>query len=94
MDKNNIADEGIYTQQIANANKMLAVLYTEKGQRQKADILAQKSRQYYDNIGINTPLTERENKIVYIIESTENDKMEEIVDKLFTKTDNQTLGYV
>ena len=90
----NLADEGIYTQQIANANKMLAVLYTEKGQRQKADILAQKSRQYYDNIGINTPLTERENKIVYIIESTENDKMEEIVDKLFTKTDNQTLGYV
>lgn len=90
----NLADEEIYTQQIANANKMLAVLYTEKGQRQKADILAQKSRQYYDNIGINTPLTERENKIVYIIESTENDKMEEIVDKLFTKTDNQTLGYV
>ena len=90
----NIADEGIYTQQIANANKMLSALYNEKGQRQKADVLAQKSRQYYDNIGINTPLTERENKIVYIIESTENEKMEEIVDRLFNKIDNQTLGYV
>ncbi len=90
----NLADEGIYTQQIANANKMLAGLYNEKGQRQKAETLAQKSRQYYDSIGINTPLTDRENKIVYIMESTEREKMEDIIDHFFNKTDNQTSGYV
>ena len=81
----NLADEGLYTQQIANANKMLSSIYAEKGRKQDADVMWQKSQQFYDRIGINAPLTERETKIVYIIESTEDKSMETIVDNLFNK---------
>ncbi len=91
----NLADEGVYTQQIANANKMLASLYSEKGHGKEADELERKSQQFYDNMGINEPLTERETKIVYIIESKENENMENIVDNLFNKNrTHQTGGYV
>ena len=91
----NLADEGLYTQQIANANKRLAALYNERGLRQEAEEMLQKSNLFYDKTGINNPLTERETKIVQIIESKEEETMETIVDNLFSKKDNlQTSGYV
>lgn len=91
----NLADEGIYTQQIANANKMLAMLYNEQGKRHNADEMAQKSQRFYDGMGINVPLTERETKIVYIIESKEDENMEAIVDNLLQKVSaNQANEYL
>lgn len=91
----NLADEGLYTQQIANASKMLAAYYHETGWREKSAELAEKSRIFYDKTGINYPLTEREVKIVRIIESKEFENMETIVDNLFSGQKSvQTNGYV
>nr|QJR98156.1 hypothetical protein PlAlph_1600 [uncultured Alphaproteobacteria bacterium] len=91
----NLADEGLYTQQIANANKMLAAYYNETGWREKSAEMNEKSRSFYDGTGINLPLTEREVKIVRIIESKEDENMETIVDNLFSEQKNiQTNGYV
>lgn len=91
----NLADEVLYTQQIANANKMLAAYYRENNRRDEAEIMSGKSRRYYDMVGINKPLTEREVKIVRIIESNEFDNMETIVDNLFNpQKAPETDGYV
>ncbi len=91
----NLADEEIYTQQIANANKMLSGYYTETGWREEAAEMEEKSRQFYDKIRINVPLTEREIKIVKIIESKEYENMEIIVDNLFeNKNQVPTNGYI
>lgn len=91
----NLADEGLYTQQIANAGKMLSAYYHESGQREKSAELSEKSRIFYDKTGINRPLTDRETKIVRIIESKEFENMETIVDNLFSAKETvQTNGYV
>lgn len=91
----NLADEELYTQQIANANKMLAAYYNETGWRERANEMQEKSRNFYEKTGINTPLTEREIKIIRIIESKEFENMEIIVDNLFANKDPvQTKGYV
>ena len=79
----NLADEAIYTQQIANAGKMLAVYYNENNRRADAEQLQKRSQKFYNAMGIDVPLTEREIKIVQIIESKEFDNMENIVDNLF-----------
>lgn len=91
----NLADEGLYTQQIANAGKMLAAYYHESGWREKSAELSEKSRSFYDKTGINQPLTDRETKIIRIIESKEFENMETIVDNLFSAQKTfQTKGYV
>lgn len=91
----NLADEELYTQQIANANKMLAAYYNESGWREKSAEMTEKSQIFYDRTGINLPLTEREVKIIRIIESKEYENMETIIDNLFAGQRNaQTNGYV
>ncbi len=91
----NLADEGIYTQQIANANKRLAIYYNETGWKEKADEMSEKSSDFYDKIKINLPLTDREVKIVKIIESKEFENMETIVDNFFNRKEpEQSAGYV
>ena len=91
----NLADEGIYTQQIANANKRLAIYYNETGWNEKAVEMGEKSSDFYDKIKINLPLTDREVKIVKIIESKEFENMETIVDSFFSKKEpEQATGYV
>ncbi|MBR1649322.1 MAG: tetratricopeptide repeat protein [Alphaproteobacteria bacterium] len=90
----NLADETLYTQQIANAGKMLAAYYRERGEREKAARFNEKSREFYDKIGINQYLTEREVKIVRIIESKEYEDMENIIDELMGQTQTSTTGYV
>ena len=91
----NLADEGIYTQQIANANKRLAIYYNETGWKEKAVEMGEKSSDFYDKIKINLPLTDREVKIVKIIESKEFENMETIVDNFFNRKEpEQSAGYV
>ena len=63
------ADEGIYTQQIANANKMMASYYSELGSRDIAANMLKSANTFYDSIGTNRPLTEQEVKIVNLIET-------------------------
>ena len=69
--------------------------YQETGWREEAAEMEEKSRQFYDKIRINVPLTEREIKIVKIIESKEYENMEIIVDNLFeNKNQVPTNGYI
>ena len=80
----NLGDSRVYTQQIANAEKMLSFYYRENGKKNQANNMLENSRQFYEKIGINAPLTERESRIVYIIETNERDNMENVVEKLFS----------
>lgn len=90
----NIADEGIYTQQIANANKMAASYYSEIGSRDIAATMLKSANAFYDAIGINRPLTEQEVKIVDLIESRQFENIEKIIDKLFVSKNFRQSGYV
>ena len=90
----NIADEGIYTQQVANANKMMAAYYGETGNRDIAANMLKNANLFYDNIGINRPLTEKEMKIVDLIETRQFENIEKIVDKLFSSQNFRTGGYL
>ena len=57
--------------------------------------MGEKSSEFYDKIKINLPLTDREVKIVKIIESKEFENMETIVDSFFSKKEpEQATGYV
>lgn len=79
----NIADFGISTQQTANANKMLASYYIENGYKYKAEEMLELSQAFYDSIGINNSLSEKELGAVDIIESKRFENMEAIIEKLF-----------
>ena len=57
--------------------------------------MSEKSSDFYDKIKINLPLTDREVKIVKIIESKEFENMETIVDNFFNRKEpEQSAGYV
>lgn len=90
----NIADEGIYTQQIANANKSLATHYSETGNRDLAANMLKNATQFYDTIGINKPLTKQEVKIIDLIEIRQFENIEKIIDNLFLSKHFKQTGYV
>lgn len=90
----NIADEGIYTQQIANANKMMASYYGEIGSRDIAVAMLKSANSFYDSIGVNRPLTEQEVKIVDLIETKQFENVEKIIDNLFTSKNFRQNGYL
>ena len=90
----NIADEGIYTQQIANANKMMASYYGEIGSRDIAAAMLKSANSFYDSIGVNRPLTEQEVKIVDLIETKQFENIEKIIDNLFTSKNFRQNGYL
>lgn len=90
----NIADEGIYTQQIANANKMMASYYSELGSRDIAANMLKSANTFYDSIGINRPLTEQEVKIVDLIETKQFENIEKIIDNLFASKNFRQGGYL
>ena len=90
----NIADEGIYTQQIANANKMMASYYGEIGSRDIAAAMLKSANSFYDSIGVNRPLTEQEVKIVDLIETKQFENVEKIIDNLFTSKNFRQNGYL
>ncbi len=90
----NIADEGIYTQQIANANKMMASYYGEIGSRDIAATMLKNATLFYDSIGINQPLSEQELKIVDLIEIKQFENIEKIIDSLFVSKNFRQNGYL
>lgn len=90
----NIADEGIYTQQIANANKMMASYYSEIGSRDIAGTMLKSANVFYASIGINRPLTEQEVKIVDLIETKQFENIEKIIDNLFASKNFRQNGYL
>lgn len=90
----NIADEGIYTQQIANANKMMASYYSEMGSRDIAASMLKNADNFYNSIGINQPLTEQETKIVDLIETKQFENIEKIIEKLFSSKNFRQNGYL
>lgn len=76
------ADTNLYPHQIANANQKLAKYYESQGDRQRAASLYNLSNSYYNTIGINTHLTNKELDIVSIIESKQEENMPDTIQKL------------
>ena len=76
------ADQNVYPHQIANANQKLAQYYERQGDFNKASELYYLSNAYYNTIGINTNLTEKEKSIIEIIESKQHENIQNAVDKL------------
>lgn len=89
-----IADDGLFAQQAANANKMLSIYYSENGNRDQAKIMMENSNRYYDSIGINQPLTEKEAAALDIIETNRINNMEAIIEKLFNSKNFKQTSYV
>ena len=90
----NIADEGIYTQQIANANKMMASYYSEMGSRDIAASMLKSADSFYNSIGINLPLSDQETKIIDLIETKQFENIEKIIEKLFSSKNFRQNGYL
>lgn len=76
------ADQNVYPHQIANANQKLAQYYERQGDSSKAAELYYLSNAYYNTIGINTRLTEKEKSIIDIIESKQRENIPNAIDKL------------
>jgi hypothetical protein len=77
-----IADETQHLHQISNAQKHLAQYYYDQGDTRQGAKLYDISRQYYDSLGINQPLTPRETEIIKIIESKQQEDLPDTVQKL------------
>ena len=76
------ADQDTYPHQIANANQKLAQYFEKQGDMQKAAQMYQISNAYYDVIGINARLTDKEENIIGIIETQQQESMSSTVNKL------------
>ena len=81
----NSDSEDVFNQQLANASRALYSYYKEKGKKEMAAKMLEESYDYYEKIGINTPLTDRELMIIGIVEASEKDAFEDIVDDLLSK---------
>ena len=81
----NFDNEDVYNQQVANASRALYSYYKEHGKKEQAAKLLNESYEYYDEIGINNPLSDRENKIIDIVEAGEEDSLENVVDAVLYK---------
>lgn len=75
-------DQDTYPHQIANANQKLAQYFEQQGDMQKASQMYNLSNAYYNIIGINTRLTDKEENIISIIEAQQQDHLPSTVDKL------------
>ena len=84
-------DDNVYPHQIANANEKLAQYFEQQGNIQKAAQMYNLSNSYYNTIGINTRLTDREMSIIDIIESQQQEHMPDMVSKLLNLS-KQKLG--
>ena len=85
----NMADEDMYSHQVANANKHLSQFYYDQGDNRKAANLYNSSNDYYAKVGINEELTSREQDIIDIIESKQEQDMPETINKLLSVVANR-----
>ena len=79
-----LADEDINTRQAANAEKMLSQFYYAQGDSLQAAKLYNRSKGYYDSIGINRRLDRQEVEIVEIIESHQSEDLNETISKILS----------
>ena len=79
-----LADEDINTRQSANAEKMLSQFYYAQGDSLQAAKLYNRSKGYYDSIGINRRLDRQEVEIVEIIESHQGEDLNETINKILS----------
>lgn len=85
----NMADEEMYSHQVANANKHLSQFYYDQGDNRKAANLYNSSNDYYAQVGINEDLTSREQDIIDIIEANQEQDMPETINKLLSVMANR-----
>lgn len=78
----NIAEEKNNARQIANAHQRLASYYIENGQRSRAEDMLKSSNDFYDAIGINAPLNDKEIAAIDIIEIKQDQNMESLVERV------------
>ncbi len=79
-----LADEDINARQTANAEKMLSQFYYAKGDSLQAAKYYNRSKGFYDSIGINRRLDRQEVEIVDIIESNQGDELNETIGKILS----------
>ena len=88
------ADASAYPHQIANANQKLAQYYEKQGNMNKASELYYLSNAYYNTIGINARLTEKEQNIIDIIESKQRENVQNSVDRLLNLSKKKTANFL
>lgn len=89
----NLADENLNPQQMANAYKMLSQYYYAQGNSLQAAKYYNASKQYYDSIGINRRLDRKEVEIIEIIESRQNDDLENTVARILANQEMRQYSY-
>lgn len=80
-----VADEEIYAQQVANAEKMMSQYLYAQGSSLQAAKLFNSSKVYYDTLGINRRLDRQEADVVEIIEKHQKEGMPETIRKLLNQ---------
>ena len=89
----NIADEDIYPHQVANANIQLSQHYYSQGDKVKAVNLFNYGNDYYESIGITKELTQKEEEIIDIIESRQQENIETTISKLLNISTQRRAKY-
>lgn len=90
----NIGNEDVYPHQMANANKQLSQYYDKQGDSIKARSLSNYSNAYYARIGINQDLTGKEQEIIGMIESKQEEELPETVSKLLHLSASNQKAYM
>lgn len=89
-----MADEEIYPQSVANANKMMSQYLYAQGNSLQAAKLYNNSKQYYDSLGINRRLDKQEVDIIEIIESHQHDELQATIERILSKKRAQTFEFM
>lgn len=79
------ADDNLYGAEKANADKKLSEYYKEIGKVDKSDEFKYRSNSFYKQYGINTKLTDEEDKILSFIISTQNRNLDDSINKLLNR---------
>ena len=79
-----LADEDINARQVANAEKMLSQVYYAKGDSLQAAKYYNRSKGFYDSIGINRRLDRQEVEIVEIIETHQDNDLNDTIQKILS----------
>ena len=77
-----IADKETDLQLIANANYKLGNLYIAQGNDELGKKMVESAKGYYDYIGINRNLSDKEKEIISIIEDRHQGELEDTIDRL------------
>ena len=89
-----MADEEIYPQSVANANKMMSQYLYAQGNSLQAAKLYNSSKQYYDSLGINRRLDKQEIDIIEIIESHQQSELQATIERILSKKNAQTFEFM